>query len=68
MVQKELWVTYVLWFFGGLLGLHKFYLGKIGWGILYILTGGLFFIGWLIDLFTIPSQVRSYNQSLRPGA
>jgi TM2 domain-containing membrane protein YozV len=68
MAQKELWVTYVLWFFGGFLGLHKFYLGKIGWGILYILTGGLFFIGWIIDLFTIPSQVRSFNESLRPAA
>ena len=65
MIQKELWVTYVLWFFGGVLGLHKFYLGKIGWGILYLLTGGLFLIGWLVDLFLIPSQVRRFNQSVR---
>jgi TM2 domain-containing membrane protein YozV len=68
MAQKELWVTYVLWFFGGVLGLHKFYLGKIGWGVLYILTGGLFLIGLLIDLFTIPSQVRDYNQALQKAA
>ena len=65
MAQKELWVTYALWFFGGFLGLHKFYLGKIGWGVLYILTGGLFLIGMLIDLFTIPSQVRRYNEGVR---
>jgi TM2 domain-containing membrane protein YozV len=65
MMQKELWVTYALWLFGGTLGLHKFYLGKIGWGIIYLLTFGLFFIGWLIDLFLIPSQVRRVNQALR---
>ena len=65
MIQKELWVAYALWFFGGIIGLHKFYLGKIGWGILYMLTGGLFLIGWLIDLFTIPSQVRHINEELR---
>lgn len=65
MIQKELWVTYALWFFCGFLGLHKFYLGKTGWGVLYLLTGGLLLIGVLIDLFTIPSQVRRTNQELR---
>ena len=30
-------------------------------GVLYLLTGGLFFIGWFIDLFTLPSQVDLYN-------
>jgi hypothetical protein len=34
-------------------------------GILYIFTGGLFVIGWLIDLFTLPSQVRNYNAEVR---
>jgi hypothetical protein len=33
-------------------------------GILYIFTGGIFMIGWLIDLFTLPSQVRKYNQEI----
>lgn len=42
--------------------MHKFYLQKMGMGILYIFTGGIFLIGWIIDLFTIPSQVRSFNQ------
>ena len=65
MKEKELWVAYLLWFFLGLLGVHKFYLGKMGWGILYILTGGIFLIGWLIDLFTLPSQVRHVNEELR---
>jgi TM2 domain-containing membrane protein YozV len=65
MKEKEVWVTYLLWFFFGLLGVHKFYLGKMGWGIVYILTGGLFFIGWFVDLFLIPGQVRQYNEQLR---
>ncbi len=64
MKEKEIWVTYLLWFLFGFLGVHKFYLGKTGWGILYILTGGLFLIGWLVDIFTIPSQVHRYNRHL----
>jgi TM2 domain-containing membrane protein YozV len=59
--MKDTAITYVLWFFLGLFGIHHFYLGKIGRGILWLLTGGLFFIGWLVDLFTIPSQVRTVN-------
>ena len=61
MREKELWVAYALWFFCGLWGIHKFYLGKVGMGIIYILTCGFFFIGWFIDLFTLPSQVDRYN-------
>ena len=64
MKEKEIWVTYLLWFFFGLFGVHKFYLGRFGWGILYLLTGGLFMIGWIVDIFTIPSQVRRYNRQL----
>jgi len=64
MYKKEVWVTYLLWFFFGIIGVHKFYLNKTGMGILYILTGGLFFIGLFIDLFTIPRQVRLYNEEV----
>ena len=64
MQKKEVWVTYMLWFLLGGLGVHKFYLGKTGMGILYIFTGGLFLVGLLIDLFTIPAQVREYNAQI----
>ena len=63
--ERELWVAYLLWFFLGPVGVHKFFLGKIGMGILYLFTGGIFLIGWIIDLFTLPSQVRAYNDEVR---
>lgn len=37
----------------GGIGIHRFYLGHIGMGILYLLTGGLCGIGWLIDIILI---------------
>lgn len=50
-------VAFLLCFFLGFLGIHRFYLGYTGMGVLYILTGGLFGIGWLVDtiLLIIPN-------------
>lgn len=59
--MKSKLVAYLLWFFFGLIGFHKFYLGKIGWGVIYFFTGGVFGLGWLIDLFTLGTQVDTYN-------
>ena len=47
----------LLCFFFGVFGVHRFYVGKIGTGILYLLTGGCFGIGWLIDMVTIACGV-----------
>ena len=54
-------VAYILWFFLGFLGIHRFYCGKWKTGILWFLTGGLFGIGWLIDIILVPSMVRESN-------
>ena len=47
---KNKWVAFFLCLFLGLLGAHRFYEGRIGLGILYLLTGGIFGIGWIIDI------------------
>jgi len=47
------WTAFLLCLFLGYFGGHKFYEGKIGLGILYILTVGLFGIGWIIDTIII---------------
>lgn len=76
--MKSTGLSYVLWIFLGQLGIHKFYLGKNIMGIVYILlcvAGWVtlsFFVGWIflivlavllvVDLFTIPSQVRKANE------
>ncbi len=51
--KKSRTVALLLCIFTGTLGIHKFYVGKIGMGLLYLCTGGLFGIGWFIDIIWI---------------
>ena len=50
---KSRLITLLLCIFVGGLGIHRFYVGKIGTGILYTLTLGLFGIGYLVDFIKI---------------
>ncbi|OIH85489.1 hypothetical protein BLJ79_09615 [Arthrobacter sp. UCD-GKA] len=75
--SKSTGVAYVLWFFLGQLGIHKFYLNQTGMGVLYLVLGVVgwattfLFVGFLIlgvlwllmivDLFLIPGRVNQLN-------
>lgn len=64
--MKSKGLAYLLWLLSifGWLGFHRFYIGKIGTGILWIITGGVFGIGAFIDLFTLGGQVDQYNTNV----
>jgi TM2 domain-containing membrane protein YozV len=51
--EKSRLVTLLLCIFLGVLGIHRFYTGKIGTGFIWLLTFGCFGIGALVDLVTI---------------
>jgi hypothetical protein len=59
-------IAYLLWFLSGFgcLGFHRFYLGRIGTGLLWMFTGGLGMIGAIFDFFYIPTMVRDENLKL----
>ena len=54
-------VAWILLTFFGVLGLHRFYIGKWATGLLYLVTGGLFVIGYLYDYWTLNGQVSDAN-------
>jgi TM2 domain-containing membrane protein YozV len=57
-------VGWALLTFLGLFGIHRFYLGKIGTGFLYLLTGGLFLVGIVYDFWTLNEQIAAKNRQL----
>ena len=59
-------IGYILWLFG-FTGSHRFYYGKPISGIIYFFTFGLFLIGWIVDLFLIPSMDRNADLRFEEG-
>lgn len=75
--SKTMLVSYLLWFFLGSLGVHRFYHGKIGTGVAILLitvfvtwfTFGIITAIWLIvDAFLIPGWVREDENRVRQQA
>ena len=56
--RKDKWISLLLCIFT-VCG-HKFYEGKIGMGILYLCTGGLLGIGWIIDIISLIGKPNPY--------
>ena len=52
---KKFWVLVLLCVFLGWMGIHRFYAGKIGTGIIWLFTCGCFVFGWLRDIAVIIS-------------
>ncbi len=57
---------YLLWIFG-FIGAHRFYYGKKITGVIWFFTFGLLFVGWIVDLFLIPSMEREAERQFVPG-
>lgn len=49
--DRDTALKYCKW--GGIFGIHQFYVGNILAGIIYMFTFGLLFVGWLVDLYRI---------------
>jgi len=56
--------AYILCIIGffGFAGIHRFYLGRPLTGLLWLFTGGLCWIGTIVDLILIPDMVDSENR------
>lgn len=61
--EKSLLITYILWLFGGVFGLHHIYLHRDRHAFVWWCTlGGYFGLGWLFEIFKIPEYVRDANE------
>ncbi len=62
--ERKVGTAYLFWLLGlfGICGIHRFYAGRYISGIIWLLTGGLFFIGQLIDMVMLPRMIEDYNE------
>lgn len=62
----SVFMGYLLWIFG-FIGAHRFYYGRQVSGVIWFFTLGLFFVGWIVDLFLIPGMEREADRRFVPG-
>lgn len=60
----KMFICYALCLIGflGVAGLHHFYLGNYIRGFIYLFTFGLFYLGTVFDLFSIPVLVQKTHR------
>jgi TM2 domain-containing membrane protein YozV len=58
---KSLVLAYLFWFFLGVFGAHRFYLGKWFTGFIYAISFGCYGIGWCLDAVLLPFLVKRVN-------
>ena len=59
--QTDYTVSWLLLLFLGIFGVHRFYLGRIVSGLVWLVTGGLFGLGWLYDFCVLNDDVSAAN-------
>ena len=64
MNRRSVIVAYLLWFFLGVFGIHRFYLGRPISGVIWLLTGGLLGLGWFVDGLLTCFMVEEENRQI----
>lgn len=61
--ERQTGWAYLFWCLGllGFCGIHRFYAGKWVTGLIWLFTGGLLFVGQLVDLILIPGTIERAN-------
>src|ERR1035437_5911944 len=62
--KKSVASTWILWFFLGIFGAHRFYLGRIGTGIGMLLTLGGLWIWWIVDAFLMSGMLKTNRRKV----
>lgn len=62
-MYNKIQTAFFLCLFFGFFGIHRFYLNKIGTGLLWLFTGGLFVIGWFIDLLNLVNSLSKISSA-----
>jgi len=63
--RKSYVTAYAFLLHWGMLGIHRFYLGRYVSGIIWLFTGGLFGIGVFFDIFLTGAYIRFWNEDHR---